>query len=1066
MPQGNAQSIDSVNAKLKFTSNAQAIDSINADFEILSEGFRLLTPATGEINVTLQPTFSWQDPENRGLYRLVYSLNQDYSNSTKIWTTGTSYTPPSNLDSGTYYWKVEAQTLIDRPPIVPDEEVFSGMVVWNDVLDPAPIYVYDQAPPRVMDAANELATHIATSSGKTEPSITEVSDSFNFPSRSIKIGFPNSLTEREEIQIKCSDGGSLELTGVDEFDPQNPDYTRQETETNFMKQAGTYHAVYTFIHDYLGVVYGWIGELGTAVPSKSELKVDVVDYTHTPSCLSRHFLRFSEVGNKSGYGIAKEWLRKQRQFYSVYIVTGHELKPLYRLYHPDSDSIDFIEDRQEIFALQPDGTRDGYPYGDEAKFEDGEPLFDDLLVDEFYPNKLLDNPLKFSFSCAGNDGFLDGHSVDPRALAMDYPPAGFVELLSPTEIRNQDLYHEYEVDEHVGEIVEIYSIGANGLLNQQSIITRTIASNTNDTITLDSSVTLENTTTWFYQIQKSDVNIASFRYSDRSRSNPVLTDRKIRLANRIYEKFKVAFPNLYFAGSGVYGFGRFLPKEAVHHPDIFISNVSNSFSNPDSISTTGDTNDETLDKWLDYRPSRQLWRPNLGSAYGHKKGMAWGHITRAGARLKDVIGRGVEGFLPDVFWEHWSTQWHMYYLVAQLLWDHTQNVDDIMDKAYNTLFGDASPDVKAYYETIETHLEANKQHSTGFSDIAALYSNAYFNSLQVHIDSALTKVVEGSIEHDRLRWVNQGLGWMKRLYQSCEYFVQYNAKGVIIDSTDIADTANAIESDIDAITGWSNLYSSFTFESVASDEPGFDFAFYFDGNDGLNASKGRRRDEPLPEGTAISGTLTSGDTITATDTSLNLTESQAGRVFRVTAGTNAGEQRGIESNTTDQFTFTAEFNTPLDNTSEYEIVDMYLVSIDAKHTGVGDRWVLGVMDSNSFNESVSIQVDDTELKRFEIIAYGGDQLKIRETDDRQGAIYVYNMEIKKINPVDKVGIANEWNAWNNLAISEIENSEWYDVDNSTALSRPIGHAAIKPYASGYLPTPDSSDITDPEFGLE
>jgi hypothetical protein len=50
----------------------------------------------------------------------VYSLNQDYSNSTKIWTTGTSYTPPSNLTSGTYYWKVEAQTLIDRPPIVPD----------------------------------------------------------------------------------------------------------------------------------------------------------------------------------------------------------------------------------------------------------------------------------------------------------------------------------------------------------------------------------------------------------------------------------------------------------------------------------------------------------------------------------------------------------------------------------------------------------------------------------------------------------------------------------------------------------------------------------------------------------------------------------------------------------------------------------------------------------------------------------------------------------------------------------------------------------------------------------
>lgn len=291
------------------------------------------------------------------------------------------------------------------------------MTVWDATTDPAPIYVPDDAPPLVLEAANDLADYLARASGKARPPVIEQAATAEVPQRAIKVGYPNNLTERDEIQIEILPGGPLSLTGVDVFDPENPDWVDQETEYNFMNQAGTHNAVMTFLHDYLGVVWGWPGKLGEAVPSRAELKIDPINKTHTPSAMIRNCMGFSEAGNRSGYGISKELQKRNRNLFSLHVHRGHEMNKIYDDFHPDVND-DKTEDW--MFALQPDGTRGGFPYGRVAKVEVGDPAFDDLFMSWIVEASLAENPLKESFSCSMNDGSQSGHSRDPRALAMDY----------------------------------------------------------------------------------------------------------------------------------------------------------------------------------------------------------------------------------------------------------------------------------------------------------------------------------------------------------------------------------------------------------------------------------------------------------------------------------------------------------------------------------------------------------------------------------------------------------------------------------------------------------------------
>lgn len=170
-------------------------------------------------------------------------------------------------------------------------------------------------------------------------------------------------------------------------------------------------------------------------------------------------------------------------------------------------------------------------------------------------------------------------------------------------------------------------------------------------------------------------------------------------------------------------------------------------------------------------------------------------------------------------------------------------------------------------------------------------------------------------------------------------------------------------------------------------------------------------------GNIESGTASSGTLNTVTDTTKTFTSDQfVGKVIYILSGTNAGEYRLITGNTTDTITVRKDFTSSIDSTSEYEVTTMYLISFDAKHTGIGGRWVM----RNIGDKEIRVDIDPEAInwKTYEFAAFGGDQLQIREWNtDNDGDIYVDNLKIQEAEPVDQESIKTTWDQHNSDAYS-------------------------------------------------
>ncbi|KPL03955.1 MAG: hypothetical protein AMJ90_02540 [candidate division Zixibacteria bacterium SM23_73_2] len=89
--------------------------------------FSLISPDSGEIVSTLEPTFRWHksedlDPFDPISYVLYYSLNSDFSDSEEVSVSDTLYTPSTLLDDTIYFWKVKAEDSY-------------GLASWSDQLN-------------------------------------------------------------------------------------------------------------------------------------------------------------------------------------------------------------------------------------------------------------------------------------------------------------------------------------------------------------------------------------------------------------------------------------------------------------------------------------------------------------------------------------------------------------------------------------------------------------------------------------------------------------------------------------------------------------------------------------------------------------------------------------------------------------------------------------------------------------------------------------------------------------------------------------------------------------------
>jgi hypothetical protein len=196
----------------------------------------------------------------------------------------------------------------------------------------------------------------------------------------------------EETLIAASEN-HLVIAGRDRWDPARLDVEGGDGIIRGKQQEyGTANAVYSFLQDDLGVRWFWPGELGEDVPKRDRIAIAPTERRYHPQIRSRGgVFNYSRLGNK-GYGRAHEWTKLQRlQLDSLEMTGGHGFGDWWNRYH---------ETHPDIFALQPDGTRSGFPEPHNAKLCMSNPkvwelwlqnVAEDLAKD---PRRLGERPLR------------------------------------------------------------------------------------------------------------------------------------------------------------------------------------------------------------------------------------------------------------------------------------------------------------------------------------------------------------------------------------------------------------------------------------------------------------------------------------------------------------------------------------------------------------------------------------------------------------------------------------------------------------------------------------------------
>jgi hypothetical protein len=295
------------------------------------------------------------------------------------------------------------------------------LVLVEDGVSRAPIIVFDGAPRYTRQAADELAAYMEKIGGARPEIIDGEPDPI--PEHGIWVGLQPKLAELfpgidfefnhpEEILI-AANRNHLVIAGRDRWDPDH--LVVEGIDENIVgrqQEYGTVNAVYTFLHDHLDVRWLWPGELGEDIIRRKTIALTPFTYRYHPQIRARGgALNFSMLSNK-GYGRAHDWTRLQRlQLGSLEIGGGHAFSHWWDRFH---------ETQPGLFALQPDGTRGGWPSPKNVKLCQSNPaVWKQWLAD--VEEQLRKDPNRTVFNGSPNDGWYSGHCVCENCRTWDHP---------------------------------------------------------------------------------------------------------------------------------------------------------------------------------------------------------------------------------------------------------------------------------------------------------------------------------------------------------------------------------------------------------------------------------------------------------------------------------------------------------------------------------------------------------------------------------------------------------------------------------------------------------------------
>lgn len=264
-----------------------------------------------------------------------------------------------------------------------------------------PIVIADDAGEATRQAAFDLAVYIEKVSGAT-PEVLNASD--ELPEQAIWVGLQPVIAEvypgldtdfqyPEEILIACN-GSQLVIAGRDRFAGDK------------QMEFGTANSVYTFIQDKLDVRWLWPGPLGEDIIRRETIIMEPFEFRYHPQ------IRQRDVLMRMHHPSTKEWARFQRFYYDSFWMYGqHFLEDWWKKYH---------EEHPDYFALQPDGTRSGYPNPGHVKLCQSNPAVWEQWLDNA-EKELKEDPSLMTVSAAPNDGHSSGICVCEDCRAWDNP---------------------------------------------------------------------------------------------------------------------------------------------------------------------------------------------------------------------------------------------------------------------------------------------------------------------------------------------------------------------------------------------------------------------------------------------------------------------------------------------------------------------------------------------------------------------------------------------------------------------------------------------------------------------
>lgn len=290
-----------------------------------------------------------------------------------------------------------------------------------------PIVVFADAPPLTRLAADDLAAYIEKISGARPPVIEGLPNPL--PEHAIWVGYQpvlNTLFPKldfdfqhaEEILI-ANDGQNLVIAGRDRWDPKNLTVAKEAFDSGrkdvegFQYEYGTANAVSTFLQNYLGVRWLWPGE--EEVPEQPTITLTPFELRYHPTLRMRQPIFWAispcRIGFTPGQPVP-DWNRFNRvSLDSLYVPGNHAFSKWWDQYH---------EAHPDYFALQPDGTRSGYPSPNYAKICESNPKVWEQWLDDVEA-AVAQHPTLRIFNAAENDGWNQGHCICSNCLAWDDP---------------------------------------------------------------------------------------------------------------------------------------------------------------------------------------------------------------------------------------------------------------------------------------------------------------------------------------------------------------------------------------------------------------------------------------------------------------------------------------------------------------------------------------------------------------------------------------------------------------------------------------------------------------------